>query len=74
MNAKDLSLNDSCKRKVVKSISEIVPYIMVAILFGNFVVEAVNCGDVSRLVISSQQYYCLRIFELIQKKQQNRLD
>ena len=43
MHAVDLSLNESRKRKVVKSIGEIVPDRVVAVLLPDLVVEAVDC-------------------------------
>lgn len=46
MDAEDLSLYDSSKRKVVESVSEIVPNIVIAIFFSNFIVEAIDCRDV----------------------------
>ena len=68
MNTKYLSLNDSRKRKIVKCISEVVPDIMIAILFCYLIIKAIYSGDVSWLMIAPQQYYCLRIFELVQEK------
>jgi hypothetical protein len=46
MDTEDLSLDDSSKRKVIESISEIVPNIVIAIFFSNLIVEAIDCRDV----------------------------
>ena len=52
-----LSLNNSCKRKVVESIGEIVPDVVVAVLLGNLIVESIDCGDVPGFVVTSEEHY-----------------
>ena len=47
MNTENLSFYDCCKRKVVKSISEIGPDIMISIFFGDLIIESIDSGDVS---------------------------
>ena len=61
MNAEDLTLNDSCERQVVESVIEVVPDIMVTILFCNLVIKSINIGNVTRLVIAPQQDHSLRV-------------
>lgn len=65
MDAKDLTFNDGSQGQVVESIVEIVPDIVIAVLFGYFIIKAIDVGDVTRLVIASQQNNCLRIFEFV---------
>lgn len=61
MNAKDLTLNDCCQRKIVESVVEVVPNIMVAVFFCDLVIKSINIGNVTRLVIAPQQDHSLRV-------------
>ena len=47
---------------------------MVSVLFADLVVEAVDEGDVSRLVISSEKDHFVRVFELVEEKKGDGLD
>ena len=68
MYTENLSFYDCCEGKVVKGISEIGPDIMISIFFGDLIIESIDSGDISWLMISSQQYNNLGIFEFVQKK------
>lgn len=65
MYAKDLPLDDCRQRKVIKSIVEIVPNIVIPVLLCDFVVEAVDIGNVTGFMVTSHQNYSLRIFKLV---------
>lgn len=43
MNAVNLSLDKGGKREVVESVGEIVPYTVIAVLFADLVIEAIDC-------------------------------
>jgi hypothetical protein len=47
MYAKDLSLDDSCEREIIEGLIKIVPNVMITILFGDLIIEAVYVCDIS---------------------------
>jgi hypothetical protein len=53
VDAEYFSLYDGGKWQIVKGVIEILPNVMIAILFGYFIVESIDVGDVAGLVISS---------------------
>ena len=55
MDAEDLALNDGPDAKVVEDLSAVLPWIGVAVLSDSFVVKAIDCRNLSCLVVSSQQ-------------------
>lgn len=61
MDAEYLPFNNSSDRQEIKGVVEIVPNIVVAILFTNFVVKAIHVGYVSRLMIASQKHDGVRV-------------
>lgn len=65
MNTKYLSLNYSGKRQVVKSVIEIVPNIVISIFFGYLIIKAIDESDISWLVIPSEKYDSIWIFEFV---------
>lgn len=65
MDTKDLPLNDCSQGEVIKGIVEIMPNIVIAIFFCDFVIEAVDIGDVTGLMVTSHKNYSLRIFKLV---------
>ena len=67
MHAEDLTLDDGCQRQVIEGIIEIVPDIVIAVLFGCLLIKAVDIGDVAGLVVTTQQHDVLRVFYLVQK-------
>lgn len=54
MQAEDLILNHGCQWQVIEQIGEVLPNIGIAILAEAFIVEAVDLGDLSTLMIASQ--------------------
>lgn len=73
MDAEDLSFDDGCEGEVVEGVIEVVPDVVVAVLAGDFIVESVDVGDVSRLVVAPQQHHHLRVLQLVEEQQKNRL-
>lgn len=74
MHTEYLSLDDCCERKVVKSVSKIIPDIVVSVLLGHLVVEAVDCRNVPGLMVASQQYHQLGVLQFVEEQQQDGLD
>ena len=74
VEAEDLVFDDSCQGQVVKKLSELLPDVGVAILPQAFVIEPVDLGDLTRLVISSQDGDSVLIAHLERDKQSDRLD
>jgi len=54
VQAENLILDHSRQRQVVKKISEVLPYVCVAVLAQALVVEAVDLSDLARLVVTAQ--------------------
>ena len=73
MNAEDSPVDNSSERQEVKSLIKIFPTVGVAILFVDLIEEAVHHGDVSTLVISSEQVDTVWIAYLKTKEQCNGL-
>jgi len=61
MQAEDLVVDKGGQGQVVEKISEILPYICIAILSETFVVKSVNLGNLPGLVISTEDCDPLRI-------------
>lgn len=74
MDAEYLSFDDCSERKVVESVSKVVPNVVVAVLFGHLVVEAVDGRNVPGLVVASQQYHQFGVLQFVQEQQQDGLD
>lgn len=47
MHTEYLSFDHCCEGEIVEGIVEVVPYVVIAVLLRDFVVEAVNIGDVA---------------------------
>ena len=54
VQTEDLTVHQSCEGQIVKQVSEILPHIGVAVFPETLVVEAVHLGDLSALVVASQ--------------------
>ena len=54
MKTENLILYHCCEGKVVEQVSEVLPHICIAVLAQALVVEAVDLGDLSALVVASQ--------------------
>ena len=53
MDAEDFALNDSTDAEVVEDLGAVLPWVGVAILAQSLLVEAVDGGDTTRLVVAS---------------------
>lgn len=63
MHCKNIFLDDGCYGEEVKQISEQLPYSCVAVFILTFHIEAVILSDRSEFMISSDEYYFIRVFE-----------
>jgi len=54
VKAEDLVVNESGKREVVEEVGEVLPYVCVTVLAEALIVEAVDLGDLTGLVVSSE--------------------
>ena len=54
MEAEDLIVDQSSERKVVEKVGEVFPHVSVSILSQTLIVEAIDLGDLSRFVITTQ--------------------
>ena len=64
VKTEDLVLDQSCEREEVEEVGEVLPDICVAILSQTLVVEAVDLGDLARLVVATQDCDALRVSNL----------
>ena len=55
MHTEDLIINYGSKSQIVKNVSAISPNVYRAILSEAFVIETIHLGDLSALVVSSDQ-------------------
>lgn len=67
MDAQYFSVDQSPKWQIVKSIVEILPRSGAAILLDDFVIEAINGGYLSGLMIASEQDDVFGVFQLVAK-------
>lgn len=54
VKAEDLVVDESSEGEVVEEVCKVLPHVGIAVLAKTFVVESVNLGDLTRLVISSE--------------------
>jgi hypothetical protein len=64
VQTEDLIVDQGRKREVVEEICEVFPHVCVAILSEALVVEAIDLGDLARLVVSAEDGDALRVADL----------
>ena len=74
MQTENLILDDSCERQIVEEVGEVLPHVGVAVLAEALVVEAVDLGDLSALVVASQDSDSLLEAHFETDEQRDRLD
>jgi len=65
MHSENPVVHESCKRKVVKDVCAIPPYVNTSILSKTFVIKTVNLGDLPRLVITTDKGDAIRVADLV---------
>jgi len=55
VNTENFALDDSANTKIVEDFSAISPGVGVSILSDGLIVETIDCGDLSGLVVASQE-------------------
>lgn len=54
MNTKNTSFNDGCDWQIVENFCKIVPDIVISVFFPYFIIESVDEGNCTGLVVSSE--------------------
>lgn len=70
----DLVLDESSEREIVEQIGEVPPYVGVSVLPQALVVEAVDLGDLTRFVVSSEDSNPIAVPQLHRDEESNGLD
>lgn len=65
MHTKDAVINDGRKTQVIKNLAAISPHIGGAELLETFVVETIDLGDLSRLMVASDKSDSIRVSDLV---------
>lgn len=68
VQAEDLIIDQGSKREVVEEVCEVLPDIRIAILSQAFVIEAVDLGNLARLVVTSKDCDALGVSDLKRNK------
>lgn len=55
MNTEDFAFDDGSNAEVVEDFSAVFPWVGISVLSNGFIVEAINSGDLSGLVITSKE-------------------
>lgn len=63
MDTKYRILNQSCNWQIVKDIGEIFPWVDITVFLQNFVVKSVSLGDLTGLVVASEEADKMGVFE-----------
>ena len=68
MNTEDLAINNSANRKVIKHFSAVFPRVRVAIFSVDFIIEPIDCSNLSGFVVSSEEGDSIWVLYLEAKK------
>ena len=74
MDAKNLVFNESSKRKVIKSLIEVLPRGRASVFFHDFIIKSINSGNLSRFMVTSEKNYVFRVFEFVTEEKFNCLN
>ena len=74
VEAEDLVLDQGCEGKEVEEVGEVLPDVGIAVLAQAFVVEAVNLGDLARLVVAAEDGNALWVSDLESYEEGDGLD
>lgn len=74
METEDLVVNQSSERKVIEEVGEVFPDIGVTVFAEAFVVEAVDLGDLTGFVVSSEDGNTLWVADFERDEERYGLD
>ena len=74
MHAKDAAVDDGAEGEIVEDLAAPAPDIAAAVLALTLVIEAVDLGDLARLVVAADKGHALRVADLERKEEEEGLD
>lgn len=74
VQTEDLVFNESSEGEVVEEVGEVFPHVCIAVFAKALVVEAVDLGDLTRLVVSTENGYAVTVAELEGNQQSDGLN
>lgn len=74
VDAEDFSVDECSEGQVVEGVVEVLPGRGAAVLLDDFVVEAVDCGDLPGFVVPPQENDVLGVLNLVAEEQLDGLD
>lgn len=74
MQTEDLVVDESGQGEVVEQVGEVFPHVCVSVLSETFIVEAVDLGNLTRLVVSAEDGDALRVADLEGDEEGDSLD
>lgn len=74
METEDLVVNESGEREVIEEVGEVFPNVRVTVFAQAFIVEAVDLGNLTGFVVSSEDGYTLWVADLESDKESHRFD
>jgi hypothetical protein len=74
VDAEYLPVDERAEGEVVEGLIEVLPGSGAAVLLDDLVVEAIDGGNLPRLVVAPQQQDVLRVFDLVAEEQLDGLD
>lgn len=69
VNAQDFLVDEGSEGEIVEGFIEVLPGGGAAVLFDDLIVEAIDGGDLSGLVVASQQYDFFGVLEFIAEEE-----
>lgn len=61
MDTEDLAINDSSKNEKIKNLTASLPNTSITILLDAFLIEAVDLGDLARLMVTTDESDLTRV-------------
>ena len=74
VQTEDLIIDQGSQREVIEQVCEVLPNVRVSVLSETLVVEAVDLGDLARLVVSTEDGDALRVSDLQSDEKGDSLD
>jgi hypothetical protein len=74
VQTEDLVFNESSEGEVVEEVGEVFPHVCIAVFAKALVVEAVDLGDLARLVVTTEDGHTVAVTELERDEEGHCLD